>query len=36
MDDASRTNMRVLQLVAQELIRENDSALNQLCRDLSQ
>jgi len=34
MDDASRTNMRVLQLVAEHLIRNNDLALRQLCRDL--
>jgi patatin-like phospholipase/acyl hydrolase len=34
MDDASRTNMRVLQLVAEDLIRDNDGALNRLCHDL--
>jgi uncharacterized protein len=34
MDDASRTNMRVLQLVAEGLIRDNNSEINQLCRDL--
>jgi uncharacterized protein len=34
LDDASRTNMRVLQLVAERLISDNDAALKQLCRDL--
>lgn len=34
MDDASRTNMRVLQLVAEDLIRANEGALNRLCHDL--
>jgi len=34
LDDASRTNMRVLQLVAEKLISDNDAALRQLCRDL--
>lgn len=34
MDDASKTNIRVLKLMAEDLIHQNDDALDQLCKDL--
>jgi patatin-like phospholipase/acyl hydrolase len=34
MDDASRTNLRALRLIAESLIRENDEALTALCARL--
>jgi patatin-like phospholipase/acyl hydrolase len=34
MDDASRTNLRVLHLIGEQLIKDNDAALDNLCTQL--
>jgi hypothetical protein len=34
MDDASKTNLRALRLLAEDMIRQNDTTLEALCAEL--